>query len=121
MAAKNAVHMTQINASIQIALGKRLTACFELLKRNEDQNQKRRFNQLCKEPDHADTFASECGDHEKFQKGYSGEDQSCLPIQVQMLRAVGKTVSDGPQHAEQKTQAEINNGIFPERAGFKAR
>ena len=113
--------MTQINASIQIALGKRLAACFELLKRNEDQNQKRRFNQLCKEPDHADAFASERGDHEKFQKGYSGEDQSCLPIQVQMLRAVGKTVFETLSHAEKQAQAAINKRVFPERAGFKAR
>ena len=118
---QNAVHMVQVDACVEIAFGKRLAASLELLKRNQDQNQKRRFNQLCKEPDHADCSVSERGDHEKLQKGYPGEDQPCLPVQVQMLRAVGKTVFEPLSHAEQQAPAAIDDRVFPERAGFKAR
>ena len=113
--------MTQINASIQIALGKRLTARLELLQADGEQDEQRRFCELGNRPDHDNPAAAERRENEQLGKAHTDEDQACLPVQVQMLRAVGKTVFEALSHAEKQAQAAIDDRVFPERAGFKAR
>ena len=117
---QNAVHMVQVDACVEIACRECLAAGFELLKRNQDQNQKRRFCKLCDHPDHDHRAAAERREDKQLGKAYAHEDQTCLPVERQMDCAVGNAGSNCPQRARKKAQDIENDRVFPERAGFEA-
>ena len=121
MVFQNAVHVIDIDAFVEISCCERLTARLELLQADGEQDEQRRFCELGNRPDHDNPAAAERRENEQLGKAHTDEDQACLPVQVQMLRAVGKTVFEALSHAEKQAQAAIDDRVFPERAGFKAR